>query len=166
MQYEFVSPVKTNTTKRGKSIFLTVGIICFVIAFVAELSIGNMIAFVFVVPLLYLLRLRSQVGGRQRVKDTGIRLSIFDDKIELILFALETRRKGSFSKRYSIPKSDIQTCCADPESGKISIRFAGRMDWLDANEQEIGTGNTVSGQSLELMAPEDVCYALQQALKH
>lgn len=165
MQYEFVSPIKVKTTRKGKDILLTVGIICFVIAFILELSIGNKCAFAFVVPLLYLLRLRGQLSEKRWVKDTKVELSIFEDRVEFVLFSVETTRKGSFSKGYLIPKSDIKDYCTDIQNGNISIRFDGRMEWLDESGQRIGSGNAVYDQILELMVPRDVCSALHQALR-
>ena len=72
-KYEFISRSNIiNSGSRGKRIWLNIGILSLGIALVLELLIGKKFGIVFILPLMYLIKARTQIGNKYVYADVPI----------------------------------------------------------------------------------------------
>lgn len=102
-----VSNSSNNGFKRG---VLTVGIVCFLFAMVIEVILENKSAWVFVVPLMYLVGLRNQVSKKRIILDVPMSVTINKDNAEIVFNNTIRNKTGVFSEKYIFKFADVEKC--------------------------------------------------------
>ncbi len=75
MEYEFIVRIQKKEEKRDRSrVWLTVGIICLLVAIVAEFAINNYWSAVLIIPLLFLIAERTKMRGKTFTSETLARV--------------------------------------------------------------------------------------------
>ena len=113
--------VERNKKERAKKVWLTIGLIAFVVTMVCEVLLGNLAFLALIVPFLYLLNMRNRMGKKVLYKDVAIRVenSEADRKIEIS--NCEYRDKVLYSVRFIITDSETIISYEEQEE-KISIK--------------------------------------------
>lgn len=161
MLYDFFARIVNskdplNTTKRG---WLTVGIIAFIIAIIAEISIGNNYSLGLLIPLVYLCHLRHQMGGKKMIKDVMVHILPEQEQIIINIQNGIIYKKSWHDVRYTINKKMISTVEYDDDSNLLSMVFRGA--------EEICSGDLVLRNSnkqkikLELLIPPNIWNDIQ-----
>lgn len=154
MQYEFISrcQVQIRNSFSKQRILLNVGIVCIIIAMVIELILNNKFAFVFVVPLVYLISLRCKMPGEAGFRDVRTELVLSRDTFALTFFSSIMENGHCFDRQYLIKKGKIKIMTQEHKKGRVTLLLDGIVNIKDSSS-EIIRSQHVSGEVLPLFLP-------------
>ena len=112
MNYEFIgkAEVINISNNRFKRVMLTIGIVCLLFALVVEIIIGNKSAWLFVIPLIYLVSLRKQISRKKIILDVPMSVTINETDIEIVFNNTIRNKTGVFSEKYNFIIADVEKC--------------------------------------------------------
>lgn len=112
MNLEFIGKAEvTNiSNNRFKRVMLTIGIVCLLFAMIIEFMISSKGAWLFIVPLVYLFSLRSQISKKKIIIDIPINISIKQETLEIVFNNTIRNKTGNFSERFNFKISDVEKC--------------------------------------------------------
>lgn len=113
--------VKRNKKERAKKIWLTIGLIAFVITMICEVLLGNFAFLALIVPFLYLLNLKNKMGKKVLYKDVAIRVENNDTEWKIEISNCEYRDSVLYSVRFTIFDAETTITYVEQEE-KISIK--------------------------------------------
>ena len=113
--------VKRNKKDRAKKIWLTIGLIAFVIVMICEIILRNYAFLALFIPFLYLLNLRNNMGENVLYKDVVINIDDDEKEYKVEISNSEYMDKVLYSVRFMISKiSNISTIYTSTD-GKFSV---------------------------------------------
>ena len=156
--YTFTSRVEVlvPSGSGGRRAWTTAGIICLLIALVCELLINNTYALVLAVPLLYLLRLRRQMGGMRRPMDIRTGLALFDGRVEITYHDCLFTRRGTLTKRYVISRDGVRRAERRREQDVLDLVFDGDIQIFGPDGKPLQS-RRVRNEHLTLRLPPEAC---------
>ena len=140
-KYEFISRSNIiNSGSRGKRIWLNIGILSLGIALVLELLIGKKFGIVFILPLMYLIKARTQIGNKYIYADVPICIECCETYINILFVNTFIYNGKIYSLQYHIDKNNIVFVELINQANIIKINFRGKQSVVDQN------GNTVKSK--------------------
>lgn len=113
--------IKRNKKERAKKIWLTIGLIAFVITMICEVLLGNFAFLALIVPFIYLLNLRNKMGKKVLYKDVVIRVENNETEKKIEISNCEYRDKVLYSVRFTIINEETTITYVKQEE-RISIK--------------------------------------------
>ena len=112
--------IKCPKRERVKSVFLTIGIICCLLSIILGVVIHNYFSISFVVPLLFLVRLRTTVSVKERLKDVLVTLKRDENTVLIILRNLSFVDGKTYDLEYEYDDPNATNILFYPQ-GKVVV---------------------------------------------
>lgn len=112
MIFEFLSrtQVKNKSNNKGKRILISIGIVCLFVAMIIDFAIGNKSAWWFVIPLIYMISLRSQVSRKKLILDVPVTVVINTEFMSVKFSNTIRSKRGVYSEKYIFDFKTIEKC--------------------------------------------------------
>lgn len=160
MKYNFITRANVEVDSGSHKRWLTVGIICLLIAMILELMLNQKFAAVFVVPILYLIGLRAHAGGKASVRDVELEMNFEADKLTLLYKNTVLSKKSVYSRLYTCPYNRITRFTYGDTDNIVYLIADMNMEIID-NAGHIIKSKKCKNQNVELFIPE---YCIENVL--
>lgn len=157
MNYDFISRSEiTNYSFSGaKKTWLTIGVLCLFIAMILEFIIGQKFAIIFIVPLIYLLKARSQAGTRKSFGDVSVRMCFNEKDLNIIIHDVIIKKREKYKKQYKFSYTQINTVTFDKKTNILRVSGSGFVNIVTESDA-IKHSNKINNDTIALYIPDNI----------
>lgn len=162
MKYNFITraSVKSDSNK-GHRAWLSVGIICLFIAMAIELIINQKFGLVFIVPIIYLINLRSHTSGKTTVKDVEVEMDFNHNELTLLYKNTILSKKAIYSQLFICPYNRVAHMEYNKANNTIYLVADMDMEIIDESNNVIRS-KKINNKRIDLFIPD---YCFEKVLK-
>lgn len=163
-RFEFITRAEvTNKTGKSKNVLINIGILAFIVAFILELAIGQKFGVVFIIPMLYLIKLRKQFSNKRMFADVPVIVEIKGYSVVIVFKNIYYTKKRVLSQKYTMNTGDILDIKYSKPKNILSFHYNGLCQMIDGLEG-IHSSNMRQSEILSLYIPNNVRNDLIEAL--
>lgn len=157
MKYNFITRASVESDKnKGHRAWLSVGIICLFIAMAIELIINQKFGLIFIVPIIYLINLRSHTSGKTTVKDVEVEMNFNHNELALLYKNTILSKKAIYSQLFICPYNRVAHMEYNKANNTIYLVADMDMKIIDESNNVIRSKKT-NNKRIDLFIP-DYCF--------